>query len=270
MTLPFTKMHGAGNDYVYVDCVTNKFHFSEAQLHALARAVSNRHKGIGSDGLVLIMPSDAADFRMRMFNADGSEAEMCGNASRCVGKYVFEHSLTNKDSLLLETKAGIKKLFLNTSGNSVESVTVGMGKVYVEDEIYLPQYDARLQKVNVGNPHAVWFVTSLDNIDVNLGAQIEVLPCFPEKTNVEFAEVINPHEIRMRVWERGTGETMACGTGACAVAAAAMNKQFTSDTVLLHLPGGDLRCEIDKQGDIWLSGPAEEVFNGIYSCNEQE
>lgn len=258
----FTKMHGAGNDYVYIDCVKQHCDFSEQQLKQLAVSVSDRHKGIGSDGLVLIMPSDSADFRMRMFNADGSEAQMCGNAARCVGKYVFEHGHTHSTSLSLETLAGIKHLTLHVSGGLVNSVTVNMGApVILASNIH---NEHELACINMGNPHAVMYVDNPAHVDIDtLGPEIEHLPCFPEKTNVEFVRVINRKEIDMRVWERGTGETLACGTGACAAAVAAIKDRLTESTVTLHLPGGDLQVTWDGQ-DVLLTGPAHEVFNGEY------
>lgn len=268
--ISFTKMHGAGNDYVYIDCMQS-MPFDPA---TLAVRVSDRHKGIGSDGLVLILPSEIADFRMRMFNADGTEAQMCGNASRCVGKYVYEHKLTAKTNLTLETLAGIKHLSLILNDGKVEQVSVMMGKAEVQKPKHITADDELLDsflrthsmtQVNIGNPHAVYFVDDTEQTDVHgLGAQIEILPCFPEKTNVEFVEIISRNEIRMRVWERGTGETMACGTGACAAVAAAVAADLTDNDVIVHLLGGDLHIAIDIQsGEIMMTGQAEEVFAGV-------
>lgn len=268
----FTKMHGAGNDYVYIDCTKSEL----PDPSALAIAMSDRHKGVGSDGLVLILPSEVADFRMRMFNADGSEAQMCGNASRCVGKYVYEHGLTDRTDLTLETLAGIKHLHLYVTNNRVGQVSVRMGKAKVNRHTYMPVKNTTLNhflsthpmtEVNVGNPHAVFFVEDVHNTDVHgLGAQIEVLPCFPNKTNVEFVQVISDNEIIMRVWERGSGETMACGTGACAAVAAAMTNGKTRNEVTVHLLGGDLKIIIDPNTqEITMIGPAEEVFTGCWT-----
>lgn len=253
----FTKMHGCGNDYVYVDCFSEQVN----EPGQVAQRVSDRHTGIGSDGLVLIMPSEVADLRMRMFNADGTEAEMCGNASRCVGKYAYEHNLTDKTDLLLETKSGIKRLRLHTVGHEVQSVTVNMGRP-VEGETVV--HEGRiLHTIGMGNPHAVMFVGDLAEVDVHSsGATIEVLPCYPNKTNVEFAEVLSRKEIRLRVWERGTGETMACGTGACATAVAAMNQGLTDNDVTIHLTGGELQISLNDEGEVLMTGPAEEVFTG--------
>lgn len=278
-TIPFTKMHGAGNDYVYLDCCTFP---QPADPSALAIQVSDRHTGIGSDGLVLILPSDVADFRMRMFNADGTEAQMCGNASRCVGKYVYEHQLTNKTTITLETLAGIKHLVLHTDQGKVNSVSVMMGKACVQpatlitpnttisDQLRPFLQTHQVTNVNVGNPHAIFIVDNLQQTDTHaLGREIEVLPVYPEKTNVEFVEIISRNEICMRVWERGTGETMACGTGACASVAATFAAGKTDNEVIVHLLGGDLHITIDSiTTGITMTGPAEEVFNGVFYIND--
>lgn len=278
-TIPFTKMHGAGNDYVYLDCCTFP---QPADPSALAIQVSDRHTGIGSDGLVLILPSDVADFRMRMFNADGTEAQMCGNASRCVGKYVYEHQLTNKTTITLETLAGIKHLVLHTDQGKVNSVSVMMGKACVQpatlitpnttisDQLRPFLQTHQVTNVNVGNPHAIFIVDNLQQTDTYaLGREIEVLPVYPEKTNVEFVEIISRNEICMRVWERGTGETMACGTGACASVAATFAAGKTDNEVIVHLLGGDLHITIDSiTTGITMTGPAEEVFNGVFYIND--
>lgn len=275
----FTKMHGAGNDYVYIDCCNNP---QPVDPSCLAVVLSDRHRGIGSDGLVLILPSEIADFRMRMFNADGTEAQMCGNASRCVGKFVYEHKLTDKTSLTLETLAGIKHLLLHVENNKeVKKVSVMMGRSMVKQATYISVPNNvsddlkcfvavhKFTDVNVGNPHTVCFVDSLETTDIHkLGSEIEILPIYPEKTNVEFVEIINRNEIRMRVWERGTGETMACGTGACASVAAAIAAGITDNEVTVHLLGGDLNISIDTTtNEITMTGPAEEVFNGTFNIN---
>lgn len=253
MKLPFIKMQALGNDYVYIDCFrlsTAKF-IDKADLPALARHISDRHLGVGADGLVLIMPSRQADVRMRMFNADGSEAEMCGNAARCIAKYAFEQGLCG-NPLTLETLAGIKKLSLHPdSEGGVEQVTVEMG-------------------TTLGNPHEVFFVEDADALD----RQFELLSSdaryadLRKRANIECAYVISKNELRMRVCERGTGETLACGTGACAAAVAAMDKGLTGNSVTVYLPGGDLLVQRDDTGVIYLTGTAAEVFRGVYNWEE--
>ena len=259
----FIKMHGAGNDYVYVDC----FHESVADPCAFARRISDRHYGIGSDGLVLIMPSTIADIRMRMFNADGSEAQMCGNAARCIGRYAFERIAHTKGKSLitLQTNCGIKTLTIHSRNNNAETVSVDMGKARFNEIPFFPVsvYQPPTSYVDMGNPHAVWFVDDLESIDIqSLGPQLEVLPCFPERANIEFAQLLNRGEIRMRVWERGSGETLACGTGACAVAATAVRNKLTDNSITMHLLGGDLK--IDVGDSVILSGTATIVFEGEY------
>ena len=241
MEIPFIKMHGLGNDYVYIDCFpkdTAKL-IARAELSVLAQRVSDRHFGIGSDGLVLIMPSKVADVRMRMFNADGSEAEMCGNAARCVAKYAYEHGLCG-NPMTLETLAGIKHITLQTQKNRVTSVTVEMG-------------------TSMGNPHKV-IITEEPVAALSLYGI--------EGTNVEWINVLNRREIAMRVWERGTGETMACGTGACAAVMAAIEQGLTDNEVTVHLRGGDLLVRRDQQGTIFMTGPATEVFRGTYNWED--
>lgn len=273
----FTKMHGAGNDYIYLDGMEN----CPDDLNALSIAMSDRHKGVGSDGLVVIMPSEVADFRMRMFNADGSEGEMCGNASRCIGKYVYEKGLTKKRHITLETLAGIKSLSLNVSDdNTVDSVTVDMGEPILEPSRIPVSLDRELIKtpisteagvfeitaVSMGNPHGVVFVKSLDDVDVHkVGRELEVNPIFPQKANIEFAQILKRDEIRMRVWERGSGETLACGTGACATLVAGVLTGSCDRKVTIHLLGGDLNIEWVEQNDhVYMTGPAEMVFEGTY------
>ena len=256
-SIPFIKMQGLGNDYVYIDCFRQQI----SSPSDLARQISNRHYGIGSDGLVLILPSDKADIRMRMFNADGSEAQMCGNAARCVGKYAYEHGIVNKTTLTLETLAGIKQLQLHLNSDDVETITVNMGKPIFGMEISFENHI--LNCINIGNPHAVIFTDNLDNINLHqLGPTIENLPCFSEKVNVEIANVQNNRDIKVLVWERGTGETQACGTGACAVAVAAFKKKLAIPPMNIHLKGGTLIIGITPQGEILMTGPAKEVFTG--------
>ena len=289
----FTKMHGLGNDYIYFDLVSHPI--SSVDWHALAIRLSNRHTGIGGDGIVLIMPSETCDFRMRIFNADGSEAEMCGNASRCIGKYVYERGLTRKTIIALETGAGVKRLHLQVRDGVVEAVCVEMGRAVVDEGLRMK--DERLNSadsegaawrphlletsetkvispsscvlnpssiVDMGNPHAVVMVDGeiTDEMVWQTGPRIEKDPRFPHGTNVEFVRVENRQELRMRVWERGSGETMACGTGACASAVAAYAKGLTDNEVTVHLLGGDLHISIDEHWQVRMTGGATIVFDG--------
>ena len=272
----FTKMQGAGNDYVYIVATVQDVSHPER----LAVEMSDRHFGVGSDGLVLILPSDKADFRMRMFNADGSEAQMCGNASRCVGKYVYEHGLTTQKTLLLETASGIKVLDLHVSDGKVSRVSVDMGVPVLEPAaipvnlpgervvdmpITVAGEEYRMTCVSMGNPHAVLFVPSLDAVDVHgLGPLAEHHALFPERCNIEFAEIVSPTEIRMRVWERGAGETLACGTGACATLVAAVLNGLTQRRAKLRLLGGDLDIAWREDGRVCMTGGAETVFDGVW------
>lgn len=273
----FTKMHGISNDYVYV----NGFKETVANPNEVAIKVSDRHTGIGSDGLVLILPSETCDFRMRMFNADGSEAEMCGNASRCVGKYVYDNGLTTKTSVSLETKAGVKILNLHLgSDGKVETVTVDMGepildpalvpvvsdlKQVVSQPISVQQTDYKFTAVSMGNPHAVVFLEqSVEDFPLEkVGPDFEHHPFFPRRTNTEFVNIIDRRTLRMRVWERGAGETMACGTGACATAVAAILNGITEREVTIRLNGGDLLIAWDNETNhVFMTGGATTVFTG--------
>lgn len=264
-TIKFTKMHGIGNDYVYVDCTKTQIDNPQQ----LSREVSPRHTGIGADGLILILPSEKADFKMRIFNADGSEAMMCGNGSRCVGKYVHDHGLTARTKLTLETLSGVKHLTLHISEatGKVDNVTVDMGKPDLTQPEGLPD---RLTAVSMGNPHAVMFLNHQpdDAHVLGQGPELERHPCFPDRANIEFAHVVSPSEIEMRVWERGSGETMACGTGACATAVAAAHRGLTGREVTIHLRGGDLHIVWDPATNhVLMTGPATEVFSGNFSSN---
>lgn len=272
----FTKMHGIGNDYIYINCMESV----PERLPDLAREMSDRHMGVGGDGIVLICPSDVADFRMRMFNNDGSEARMCGNASRCIAKYVHDHGQTRNNPISLETLSGIKALSLNMDGDEVVSVTVDMGEPsldkavipvvteedrVVEMPVKTPYGDVKVTAVSMGNPHGVIFVDSIEDVPFDqLGPYMERHEMWPDRANIEFAQVLGPEDIRMRVWERGTGETLACGTGACATAVAAALTGRTGRKVTLHLRGGDLRIELADNGHVMMTGPAEEVFEGVY------
>ena len=271
----FTKMHGAGNDYVYVNCFQERL---PRDLARLARDVSDRHRGIGGDGLILIRPSERADARMQMFNADGSEAEMCGNGIRCVAKYVYDHGIARKRELTIETGAGLLTLQLDVDGEAVSQVTVNMGPpILAHNDIPTtlegdPPIGVPLQVgerslevtcVSMGNPHCITFVDEVsDDLVLGVGPQVERHPAFPRRVNAEFVRVDSPEEITMRVWERGSGETQACGTGACAVAVAGVLNDLTRRRVLAHLPGGDLTLEWSNQGDVFMTGPAVEVFSG--------
>jgi len=271
----FTKMHGAGNDYIYVDAST----IDVPDPSSLAKQISDRHFGVGSDGLVLIMPSQVADFRMRMFNADGSESEMCGNASRCIGKFVFDKGLTTKTTVMLETGGGIRELKLSLLDGKVDSVCVDMGKpildpasipvsVYGEQAVYVPvTVDGVVYEVtcvSMGNPHAVLFTTGIDDLDLTqLGPKFEHNVLFPNRVNTEFVEVIASDHVKMRVWERGAGETMACGTGACAVLVAGVMRGLLKTKVTVDLPGGSLIIEWKQDNQhVYLTGEAAFVYEG--------
>jgi diaminopimelate epimerase len=275
--MKFTKMHGIGNDYIYV----NGFEEQIENPTEFAIRYSDRHKGIGSDGLVLILPSTTCDFRMQMLNADGSEAEMCGNASRCIGKYVYDNGLTTKTNLTLETLAGIKKLelFLDKD-NRVESVTVDMGEPILKPEL-IPTTLKKSQVINepvrfgenleygitcvsMGNPHAVIFTNGIDKLDLpKIGPVIENAPIFPRRTNTEFIEVLAKDRIKMRVWERGSGETMACGTGACASVVAGILNGLCARKTTVGLLGGELVIEWNEADNhVYLTGGATTVFEG--------
>lgn len=261
--MKFTKMQGIGNDYIYVNC----FEEQVDNPAEVARKISDRHFGVGSDGLVLICPDPEADFRMRMFNSDGSESEMCGNATRCIGRYVYERGLTKKTEVRLMTGAGIKVLDLRVKDGKVTSVRVDMGVPEVQgtgETVEACGKQFTFTRVSTGNPHAVIFTEDADSFEVEkYGRVIETAPIFPNRTNTEFATVLDSGRIRMRVWERGAGETMACGTGACATLAAAAANGLTGPKAELVLNGGNLLIEWDKEtGRIYQEGPAEFVFDG--------
>ncbi len=274
--MKFTKMHGIGNDYIYFNCLDNDI----KDPNGLSVALSDRHFGVGGDGIVMIMRSDVADFRMRMFNADGSEGKMCGNATRCIGKYVYEKGLTEKTEFALETLGGIKVLKLNVDNGMVTSVTVDMGKAILnpKDVPVLLDGDRVVGKntviagrehsitcVSMGNPHCVIFTDGIDNLDLEkIGPDYENDPIFPERVNTEFVEIIDSKTLKMRVWERGSGETWACGTGASAVCVAAVLSGICDyDTdVTVKLRGGDLVINYKKDGTVYMTGPATFVFEG--------
>lgn len=273
--MKFTKMHGLGNDYIYVNC----FEETVENPSQTAKIVSDRHFGIGSDGLVLIMPSQTADFRMRMFNSDGSEAEMCGNAIRCVGKFVYDNGLTDKNVVKVETLAGIKVLELTVKDRKVELVRVDMGEPILEPKNVPVLSDKELFKaepvtvdgkefkvtcVSMGNPHAVAYVDSVDSFPLEqIGPKMETHNLFPKKINAEFVEVIDRTTLKMRVWERGSGETLACGTGACAVLVASVLNGLSDRKATVKLLGGDLIIEWNESNNhVYKTGPATKVFEG--------
>lgn len=262
----FTKMHGLGNDYVFIDCTNNKNSIPNPSSYS--EIISNRNFAIGSDGLILIEDSKIADFKMRIFNSDGSEAEMCGNGIRCVGKYVFEKNLTKKTTIEIETLAGIKQIKLKIRNQKVSSVSVCMGKPQILDEFELNILNNKfvITPVLIGNPHAVIFTPDLSKIDFEKCAPlIETHKVFPNRTNVEFVQIINPNLLKVKVWERGSGVTLACGTGACAVTAAAYSKKFIYKSVNIELPGGFLQTYFDvSSNNVYLSGPASMVYDGVY------
>lgn len=277
--MKFTKMHGAGNDYIYVNC----FEETVENPEELSIKLSDRHFGIGGDGLILIMPSKVADFRMRMFNNDGSEGKMCGNGTRCIGKYVYDYHLTDKKEITLETLSGIKTLKLFTDENDkVTSVTVDMDKAilkssevpvksnldtFINQPVDVNGTTYNMTCVSMGNPHAVIFMpkNTIDNLDLeHIGKYFENHEIFPDKVNTEFVEVWDSTTLKMRVWERGTGETLACGTGTCATVVASVLNGYCeyNQDVLVHLRGGDLKVKYQKDGEVFMTGNAIKVFDG--------
>ncbi len=303
--LNFTKMHGLGNDYIYVNCMKE----CPADPSGLSRRLSDRHFGIGSDGLVLIMPSEVADFRMRMFNADGSEAEMCGNAARCVGKYAYDNGLTDKSKVTLETLAGIKTLLLTVKTGRVELVRVDMGEpvlkpdaipavcpkdaafpkgaalfesafpkgvecpeaLFLSQPVTVGDRTFHVTCVSMGNPHAVSYIDDVDGFPLDVyGPLMETHELFPKKINSEFVQVLDKQTLKMRVWERGAGETLACGTGACAAVVASVLNGLCGRKAVVKLSGGDLTIEWDeKDNHVFMTGPAVKVFEGVVELPEK-
>ena len=273
--MKFTKMHGAGNDYLYVNCFEA---VDLGDIPSLAQAMSDRHFGAGGDGLVLIQPSERADARMRMFNADGSEAEMCGNAVRCVAKYVYDHGIAKKEELAIETGRGVLTLQCSVLDRKVDRVRVNMaepilkssdipttlpGDPPVNAKLSVGGRDLEVTCVSMGNPHCVTFVDEVnDDWVLNIGPRIEVHEAFPRKINAEFVQVLSPSEVIMRVWERGSGETLACGTGACGAVVAGVLAGKNDRNVTVHLTGGDLEIEWAETGEVYMTGPAAEIFTG--------
>lgn len=277
MIIDFTKMQGLGNDYIYIDCINNNINIDNVE--EFVKKVSNRNFGIGSDGVIFILPSKIADVKMQMYNADGTKSNMCGNGIRCVGKYCYDHGIVKKKEVNVETLAGIKKLKFMIKDDKVEKITVNMGKAKLEaQEIPINEGKVKDNKrylstiidnreyiaVSMGNPHAITFVDNIDKeIVENIGKKVEnSIDIFPERTNVEFITIIDENKIKMRVWERGTGETLACGTGACASAVASYLRGYTKEKVEVELLGGNLEIEIKKDLEILMTGPAVEVFEG--------
>ena len=279
--LNFTKMTGIGNDYIYIDCTKEK---KMPNIQDMAKKLSDRHYGIGADGVIIIDKSDddRADFKMKIYNSDGSEAEMCGNGIRCVAKFIHDKKLSDKDKLSIQTLAGIKKVkILENKEGECNEVIVDMGEPLFQDknipyhvyETFNKDLDLdvagkqmRFTVVSMGNPHAVTFVENLDNIQIDkYGPIVENNPIFPNRTNVEFVQIIDKNNIKVRVWERGVGETYACGTGACAAMVATGINGYTDENVNVKLPGGELGVEWGKDNHIYLQGPAETIFEGTLS-----
>ena len=287
--IPFIKMHGIGNDYIYIDALKGETpdYIKEEHLPDLAKKISDRHFGVGSDGLILILPSDIADFRMRIFNADGSEAMMCGNGVRCVGKYVYDLGFTSKTHLSIETNSGIKYLELIEGDKGIESVIVEMGSPFfkrgeiqtygnpdeeMNDQVLVSQgKDYKVTGVSMGNPHGVTYVSDTKSLDLEkIGPELEHNKIWKDRANIEFVKVLSPDEIEVRVWERGSGETMACGTGACAAAVASYKKGFTRPDVTVHLRGGDLKISYDSEKSrVKMNGPAAFITKGVYYYNKE-
>ena len=273
--MKFTKMQGIGNDYVYVNC----FREQVENPSQVAIKVSDRHFGVGSDGLILIKPSDVADFEMEMYNADGSQGAMCGNGIRCVAKYVYDYHLTDKTSISVNTKSGIKYLDLTVEDGKVKEVKVNMGApilntaeipmIYGKEQVIaqplnINQNLYEVTAVSMGNPHVIVYMEDVKNLKIEeVGPYFEKSSVFPESVNTEFVRVIDRNTVEMRVWERGSGETLACGTGACAVAVACILNGYTEDQVTVKLLGGDLKIFCDREADlVYMTGPAEVVFDG--------
>lgn len=282
MKINFTKMHGIGNDYVYVDGFKEKI----PNPNAFSEFISDRHFGIGADGLVMILPSEKADFRMRIFNADGSEAKMCGNATRCIGKFVYEAGYTAETNITLETLSGIKHLKLNVEDDNVTSVEVNMGKAilvpkeipvlsdldrFIKQPIIIDDKNYEVTCVSMGNPHAVIYCDDVDHLPLEaIGPKFEFNPLFPDRINAEFVQIINDNTVKMRVWERGSGETWACGTGACAVAVSSVLNGYCKqgEEITVELRGGNLKITYQEDGTVLMKGPATKVFDGTIEYKE--
>ncbi len=264
----FTKMHGLGNDYLLINCIDNKNIIEEQNIPPIARYLCNRHFGVGADGIILINKSNIADFKMNIYNQDGTEAEMCGNGIRCFAKYIYDNRLTEKKEIRIETLAGIKNAFIRKSkiNNDIREITIDMGKAKYEQQLDLKILEKELEVycISMGNPHAIVFCEDVEKVPISeIGSLIENDEHFPQKTNVEFIQVLGNSSIKMRVWERGVGETYACGTGACAVATLCHKLNFTKSDVTVYLKGGELKIEIDEANqEIYMTGIATKVFDG--------
>ncbi len=273
--MEFTKMEGCGNDYVYVNGFTNNIE----NPNKLSEFVSNRNFGIGSDGLIMINPSDKADFRMNMYNADGSEGKMCGNGIRCVAKYVYDNKMTDKTTITVETLSGIKTLVLNVEDDKVKTVRVDMGtpileakevpvisdkEQVIDEPIIIDNKEYKITCVSMGNPHAITFIDDTDSLDIeSIGPKFEKNQIFPDRINTEFIQIVDRNTIKMRVWERGSGETLACGTGACASVVACVLNNLTENKVTVKLLGGDLFIEYNREENtVYMTGPARVSFVG--------
>lgn len=273
--MEFTKMEGCGNDYVYVNGFTNKIE----NPNKVSEIISDRHFGVGGDGLIMINPSKVADFRMNMYNADGSEGKMCGNGIRCVAKYVYDNKMTDKTTITVETLSGIKTLVLNVENDKVKTVKVNMGRPdilakevpvifhkehMIDESLFVENKEYKITCISMGNPHAVTFVDDTDSFDIeHIGPKFENNKIFPDRINTEFVQILDRNTIKMRVWERGSGETLACGTGACASVVACVLNSFTDDKVTVKLLGGDLLIEYNKkENTVYMIGPARTVFTG--------
>lgn len=280
--ISFTKMHGLGNDYIYIELLDNKNNIAQEEVPSLTRYLCNRHFGIGADGVILIDKSNVADFKMTIYNSDGSKAEMCGNGIRCFAKYVYDYGLTNNKTINIETDSGVKKAFLKVENNQVVEITICMGKPVLdinklkelkfidknasnEINLIIENKEFHIFPVSIGNPHAVIFMWELDSFDINkYGKLIETNLTFSKKTNVEFVKLIDRGHIKLRVWERGVGETYACGTGACAAAVVCASLGYTRRVITVNLKGGDLRINWNNQdNNIYMSGIATKVFEGV-------
>ena len=285
--IPFIKMHGIGNDYIYIDALRGETprYLEEGLLPDLTRKISDRHFGVGSDGLILILPSDIADFRMRIFNSDGSEAKMCGNGIRCVGKYVYDLGFTEKTDLIIETESGLRYLKMHKGESGIEMVTVDMGtpafkrkeipasgeaeSIMIDELLEIHGKEFKVNGVSMGNPHGVIFIDNVENFPIEIyGPQLEHHSVWPDRANIEFIEKINDSELKMRVWERGSGETMACGTGACAAAVMSHIKGLTNDDVTVHLRGGNLKIKYDRSRNrVYMTGNANFITAGEFFGN---
>lgn len=280
--MKFSKIHGLGNDYIYINDLDNKI----KSPNKLSKLLSDRHLGIGADGIILLLKSNVADFKMRIFNSDGTEAEMCGNGIRGLAKYIYENNISKKDILLIETNAGIKKVKLNIKNNKINNITVDMGKysllkedipiiykdkaVCINQPLIIDNNNFNFSAISVGNPHCVIYVQDIEKIDINyFGSKIENSPIFPNKTNVEFVQLIDKNNIIMKVWERGSGETLSCGTGATASVIIGVLMGILDSNCNVHMKHGILNINVDtKENKAYLTGPSEQVFNGFINTKK--